>query len=327
MMTIKKGLQWLLCVGAMALLCGPVAAADHFPSKTIQIVAPFPPGGTTDVLARAIAQELSKTIGQQVIVENRPGASGMIGAGSVAKAAPDGYTLLLSTPGPITINPHLFSRMAYHPEKDFVPITQIGTVPQILVVHPSVKANNVRELIALAKAHPGKLHYGSVGNGSTLHLAGEMFNTMAGTKLVHVPYKGSAPALTDLLGGQIELMFDVIVSSLPQVTDGKLRALAVTGDKRSASAPDVPTVSESGLPGYNVVTWYGLMAPAGTPPAVIDFLNKEIVRALHTPSVQQRLTSLGADLVASSPQEFAAYLKEESAKWGEVVKRANIPVQ
>ena len=325
-MKVNLRLQFLIVAGAALLLAGP-SHAQSFPSKPITIVAPFPPGGTTDVLARTIAHEMSKTIGQQVIVDNRPGASGMIGTGSVAKAAPDGYTLLLSTPGPITTNPHLFSKMAYDPAKDLVPVTQIGTVPQLLVVHPSVKANNVRELIALAKAQPGKLHYGSVGNGSTLHLAGEMFNTSAGIELVHVPYKGSAPALTDLLGGQIQMMFDVIVSALPHVNEGKLRALAVTGAERSKSAPDIPTVAEAGVPDYSIVTWYGLMAPAGTPAPLVDRLNKEVVKVLKTPAVQDRLTTLGADLVASSPKEFAEYLKQESVKIGDVVKKAKIPVQ
>lgn len=316
----------LLIVGAAVLIAGP-AVAQNFPNKTITIVVPFPPGGSSDILARSMASEMSKIIGQQVIVDNRPGASGMIGTGAVAKAAPDGYTLILSTPGPITINRHLFSKLAYNPEKDLVPVTQVATVPQLLVVHPSVKANTVAELIALAKAQPGKLHYGSVGNGSTLHLAGAMFDALAGTQMVHVPYKGSAPALTDLLGGQIQVMFDVIVSALPHAKDGKLRAIAVTGAKRSQSAPELPTIAEAGLAGYNIVTWYGIMVPAGTPAPVVDYLNKAIVKTLNTPALQQRLTELGADLVASTPQEFADYLKKESLAIGDVVKRANIPVQ
>jgi tripartite-type tricarboxylate transporter receptor subunit TctC len=197
----------------------------------------------------------------------------------------------------------------------------------LLVVHPSVPAKSVKELIALAKSQPGKLNYGSVGNGSTLHLAGEMFNVAAGTEILHVPYKGSAPALTDLLGGQIQIMFDVIVSAMPLVKDGRLRALAVTSANRSKSAPDIPTIAESGLPGYNIVTWYGLMAPAKTPPEIVEFLNKETVKALKTETVQERLTSLGADLVASSPKEFAAYLKKESEQVADVVKKAKIPQQ
>jgi tripartite-type tricarboxylate transporter receptor subunit TctC len=324
-MTIFRRLQYFLLALPVLLFVSPVHAQD-FPNRIIRIVVPFPPGGTSDVVAREIAQEMSNSIGQQVVVDNRPGASGMIGANYVAKAAPDGYTILLSTPGPITINPHLFSNMTYDAEKDLAPITQIGTVPQILVVHPSVKANSVRELIDLAKANPGKLNYGSVGIGSTLHLAGELFNTSAGTQLVHIPYKGSAPALSDLLGGQIDLMFDVILSSLPLVKAGNLRALAVTGSKRSSSAPDIPTIAESGVPGYDVVTWYGLMAPGGTPPAVIATLNKDIVRALNTPAVQKRLNELGADLVGSSPQEFSEYLKRESEMWAGVVKKAHIAV-
>jgi tripartite-type tricarboxylate transporter receptor subunit TctC len=324
-MTTFRKLRYLMLALPVLLSAAPVVAQD-FPSRIIRIVVPFPPGGTSDVLAREIAQEITNSTGQQVLVDNRPGASGMIGANFVAKSAPDGYTILLSTPGPITINPHLYTNMAYDAEKDLIPITQIGTVPQILVVHPSVKANTVQELIDLAKANPGKLNYGSVGIGSTLHLAGELFNTKAGTQLVHIPYKGSAPALSDLLGGQIDLMFDVILSSLPLVKAGNLKALAVTGSHRSASAPDIPTIAESGVPGYDVVTWYGLMAPGGTPPAVIASLNKIIVKTLNTAAVQKRLNELGADLVGSSPQEFAGYLKHESAMWGDVVKQAHIAV-
>lgn len=325
-MRVHRGFQYLVVAGAALLFAAPVSA-QKFPDRQVTLVAPFPPGGTTDVLARSIAQELSKAIGQQVIVDNRPGASGMIGAGSVAKSAPDGYTLLLSTPGPVSVNKHLYSKMTYNPDTDLIPITQIGTVPQLLVVHPSVPAKSVKELIALAKAEPGKLNYGSVGNGSTLHIAGEMFNVGAGTELMHVPYKGSAPALTDLLGGQIQLMFDVIISALPHAKEGKLRALAVTGSKRSASAPDIPTIAESGVPGYDIVTWYGVMAPAGTPKDIVTFWNKEIVKALNTPEVQQRLTSLGADLVANTPDEFADYLKKESDRVADVVKKAKITVQ
>ncbi|HWK86235.1 MAG TPA: tripartite tricarboxylate transporter substrate binding protein [Xanthobacteraceae bacterium] len=325
-MKVNRSLKRLIAAGALALFAAP-SYAQKFPDHPITLVAPFPPGGTTDVLARSIAQEMSKSIGQQVIVENRAGASGMIGAGYVAKAAPDGYTILLSTPGPITTNKHLYTKMIYNPDTDLTPITQIGTVPQLLVVHPSVPAKSVKELIALAKSQPGKLNYGSVGNGSTLHLAGEMFNVAAGTEILHVPYKGSAPALTDLLGGQIQIMFDVIVSAMPLVKDGRLRALAVTSANRSKSAPDIPTIAESGLPGYNIVTWYGLMAPAKTPPEIVEFLNKETVKALKTETVQERLTSLGADLVASSPKEFAAYLKKESEQVADVVKKAKIPQQ
>lgn len=325
-MRFNRSLKYLFAVGAAVLFAAP-SHAQKFPDRPITLIAPFPPGGTTDVLARSIAQEMSKSIGQQVIVENRAGASGMIGAGYVAKAAPDGYTILLSTPGPITTNKYLYAKMIYNPDTDLTPITQIGTVPQLLVVHPSVPAKNVKELIALAKSQPGKLNYGSVGNGSTLHLAGEMFNVAAGTEILHVPYKGSAPALTDLLGGQIQVMFDVIVSAMPLVKDGRLRALAVTSANRSKTAPEIPTIAESGLPGYNIVTWYGLMAPAKTPPEIVDFLNKETVKALKTETVQERLTSLGADLVASSPKEFAAYLKKESEQVADIVKKAKIPQQ
>lgn len=325
-MKFNRSLKYLIAVGAVVLFAAP-SYAQKFPDRPITLVAPFPPGGTTDVLARSIAQEMSKSIGQQVIVENRAGASGMIGAGYVAKATPDGYTILLSTPGPITTNKYLYTKMIYNPDTDLTPVTQIGTVPQLLVVHPSVPAKSVKELIALARSQPGKLNYGSVGNGSTLHLAGEMFNVAAGTEILHVPYKGSAPALTDLLGGQIQIMFDVIVSAMPLVKDGRLRALAVTSANRSKSAPDIPTIAESGLPGYNIVTWYGLMAPAKTPPEIVEFLNKETVKALKTETVQERLTSLGADLVASSPKEFAAYLKKESEQVADVVKKAKIPQQ
>jgi len=325
-MKLFRSLQCLALAGAAIMFAHP-SIAQSFPTKEVTIVSPFPPGGTTDVLARAIAQELSKSIGQQVIVENRPGAAGMIGTASVSRAAPDGHTLLLSTPGPISVNKFLYKNMTYNPDKDLVPVVQIGTVPQVVVVHPSVPAKNLAELIALAKKQPGKIHYGSGGIGNSMHLAAELFNMMAGTDLVHVPYKGSIPALTDLLGGQIQVTFDVISTVLPYVKEGKLRALAVTAPRRSKVMPDIPTVSEAGLAGYDVVTWYGLMAPAGTPPAVIDRLNKEVARVLSTPTVQEKLTALGADLSAGTSQEFADYLALESVKWQKVIKEANIPLQ
>jgi tripartite-type tricarboxylate transporter receptor subunit TctC len=304
----------------------PGAYAADYPSKPIHIVVPFAAGGTTDFLARAIAQDLGTSMGTTVIVDNRPGAGGNIGSDLVAKSAPDGYTLLLGTVGTHAINASLYKKMPYDTVKDFAPISLVASVPNILVVHPSVPAKSVKELIALAKAKPGALAFASSGNGSSIHLSGELFKSMTDVDMVHVPYKGSGPALTDLVGGQVQLMFDNMPSSFPHVKAGRLRALAVTSSKRSPAAPDVPTIAESGVPGYESVAWFGILAPAGTPPEIVKKLNAEIAKTLKSPEVMKRLASQGAEPVSNTPEQFAVYIKSEMAKWAKVVKTSGAQV-
>ncbi len=295
-------------------------AADAYPAKPIRFVVAFPPGGGTDIIARSIAQKLSDRLAQQVVVDNRPGAGGNIGTDIVAKAAPDGYTMLMGSAGPLAINASLFASMPFDPVRDLAPVTLAASTPNVLVVHPSLKAATVKELIALARAHPGGINFASSGHGTPAHLAGELFNSMAGVKLVHVPYKGAAPALADLLGGQVQLMFSTMPPALPHVKDGKLRALAVTSAKRSPAAPDLPTVDEIALPGFEANTWHGAMVPARTPAAIVARLNREIVAILHLPDVVERFSSQGAEALGSTPEEFAAYIRSETLKWAKVVR-------
>ena len=294
--------------------------AEVYPSKPIRIVAPFPPGGPADILSRIIGHKLSQSWGQQVIVDNRPGAGGNIGADLVAKAAPDGYTLLLGFVGTHAINASLYAKMPYDNVKDFEPVSQIAAVTIVLVVHPSVPASSIKELIALAKSKPGQLTFGSPGNGTPQHLAGQLFNTMAGVDMLHVPYKGAVPALTDLLGGQLSMIFSSMPPALPLVKTGKIRALGVTSATRSPAASDIPTISESGLPGYEVKNWYGILAPRGTPKEIVSKLNAEIVKILNMPDVKESLAVQGAEPVSGTPEQFAAYIKEETEKWAKIVK-------
>ena len=318
--------HWIaLALVALAALPG-VAAAQAFPSKQIRIVVPFPPGGATDILARAVAQDLQKAYGQTTLVENRPGAGGNLGADLVAKSPGDGYTLLMGTVGTHGINVALYSKMPYDAVKDFAPVTLVALVPNILVVHPSVPVKTVRELIELAKKEPGKLNYASSGNGTSIHLSGELFKAMAGVSMLHVPYKGSSPAIADLLGGQVNLMFDNMPSSLPHVKAGKLRALAVTSSKRSPALPELPTIAEAGLPGYEASSWFGILAPAATPRDVVGKLHDAIVKGLATPETSERLASQGAEKVGNTPEQFAAFIREEIEKWGKVVKAAGAKV-
>ncbi len=303
---------------AMAIIA-PLASAQTFPSKPIRVVVPLAAGGPGDVLARAIGQKLSEQVGQPVVIDNRPGANTNVGSEFVAKAAPDGYTLLF-TASTLTINPSLYATLPYDPLKDFAPLTLIASTPLVLVVHPSLPVKSVKELIALAKSKPGQLNYGSAGNGSALHLAGEMFNTLAGVKLVHVPYKGVTNAFSDLLGGQISIMFPGAPIALPQVKAGKLRALGTTGAARTAAAPEVPSISEAGLPGYEVSVWYGALAPAGTPAAVINRLHAEISKIVQLPDIKERWAVLGAETVHNTPEQFAAFLKADLGKWAKVVR-------
>lgn len=314
-----------LC-GSLFCLAASVALAQGYPNKPVRMVVPFPPGGTTDILARAVGQKLSEAWGSQVIIDNRPGAGGNIGTDIVAKAAPDGYTLLMATVGTHAINGSLYAKLPFDPVKDFAPVTLVASVPNVLVVHPSLPATSVKELIALAKSKPGELTFASSGNGTSIHLAGELFKTMTGTKMLHIPYKGSAPAITDLLGGQTNMMFDNLPSAMPHIKSGKLRALAVTSAHRSAALPDVPTIAESGIPGYEASSWFGVVAPAGTPKEIVAKINADIVRGLSAPDLKDRLSGQGAEPVGNTPEQFAAYIKTETAKWAKVVKESGAKV-
>ena len=318
--------EWLPALVGMApvflLLLGlpDAATAQAYPTKPIRIIVPFPPGGATDILARAVGLELTKALGQPVPIENHGGAGGNIGADMVAKSAPDGYTLVMATVGTHAINMSLYSKMPYDTVKDFAPVTLVASVPNVLVVHPSVPVKTVTDLIELAKAKPGQINFASSGNGTSIHLSGELFKTMAGVSMVHVPYKGSAPAVADLLGGQVQLMFDNMPSSLPHIKAGKLRAIAVTSAKRSPALPDLPTIAEAGLPGYEASSWFGVLAPAGTPREIITRLNQTIVASLRTPAMNERLSSQGAEPVGNTPEQFASFIQAEIAKWAKVIK-------
>ena len=314
---------------ALALLVASFAAgscAQAYPAKPIRLVVPFPPGGATDILARAAAQKLTDAWGQPVVVDNRPGAGGNIGSELVAKAAPDGYTLEMGTVGTHAINASLYAKMPYDHVKDFAPVILVASVPNVLEVNPGVPAKSVAELISYAKANPGKLNFASSGSGTSIHLSGELFKVMAGVDMTHVPYKGSSPALQDLLGGQVQVMFDNVPPSLPQIRAGKLRALAVTSATRSPALRDVPTIAESGLPGYEASSWFGVLAPAGTPPAIIAKLNAEIGAWLATPEAKEKMLALGANAAGGSPEDFAKHIAVETAKWQKVVRASGAKV-
>ena len=315
-------------LAAIALVATTPAAAQgaSYPTKPVRLVVPFPAGGTTDILARAVAQKLSETWGQQVIVDNRPGAGGNIGSELVAKAPPDGYTLLMGTVGTHAINPSLYAKMPYNHVKDFTPVILVAGVPNVLVVNPSLPVNSVQELIAYGKANPNKLNFASSGNGTSIHLSGELFKTMTGVQMTHVPYKGSAPALTDLIGGQVQLMFDNPPSSLQFIKAGKLRALAVTSLARSQALPDVPTLAESGLPGFEASSWFGVLAPAGTPADIVAKLNGAVAAWLASPAAKEHLAAQGAIAAGGSPDAFVKHIADESAKWAKVVKASGAHV-
>ena len=301
-------------------------AQGAYPSKPVRMVVGFPPGQATDIVARAVAQKLTESLGQSVYVDNRPGAAGIIGTEVAIKAGGDGYTLLMSSSGPLAVNPGLYSKLPYDPVKDLAPITVIATVPLFLVAHPSLAANNVRELIALAKQRPGQINYASGGSGVTNHLVMEMFKSAAGIDLVHVPYKGGPPALTDLMAGQVSVMFETGPGALPHVRSGKLKALAAGSLKRSAAMPELATVAEQGIPGFDGVAWIAFAAPAGTPKPIVDRLHAETVKILALPEIRERLVSLGTEPVGNTPEEFSAYLRSEIAKWGKVVKESGAKV-
>ncbi len=303
-------------------LCAVVAQAQPaaYPAKPIRLVVPFPPAGPTDVVARLVGQKLSERWGQQVVVENRAGAGGTIGAELVARAPADGYTLLMGSTANMAVNVTLYDKLSYDPVKDFVPVNLAAITPNLLVVNPALPAKNAREFIALAKAKPGTINYASGGSGTPSHLAAELFKTMAGIQMAHIPYKGSIPALTDVIGGQVTLMLDSMPSALPLVKSGKLRALAQTGAKRSAAVPDLPTISESGLPGYEVAGWFGFFAPAGTPRDMVNKISAEITLVLNQPDVKDRYALLGAEPGPGNPDEFARFQVSEIAKWAKVIR-------
>jgi len=310
----------LRLTGAVLLTALATSAfAQGYPTKPAKVIVPYPPGGPTDIVARVVSQKLSEQMGQQFIVENRPGAGGNIGAEAVAKSPADGYTLLVATTAH-AINPALFKSLGYNLVKDFAPVSQLTSGPLVIVANPSLPVKNVKELIALAKAKPGTLNYASSGNGQSTHLSAELFGTMAGIKMNHIPYKGSAPALTDVMGGQASLMFDTMLSAMPQVKNGKLKAIAVTSAARSPAAPDVPTVAESGLPGYEAIAWNGLLAPAGTPAEVVNKLNAELKKALDAPDVKDRFSAQGFGAAWNTREAFAKFIQAELDKWARVVK-------
>jgi tripartite-type tricarboxylate transporter receptor subunit TctC len=322
----EKSLRRIVVTVALAAIaCASSGAAQNYPSKPIRFVSPYAPGGGTDILARLIGQKLSERFGQPVVIDNRPGAGGIVGADIVAKSPADGYTLMLASPSPIVVAPHLHKQLPYNPLKDLAPITLISIVPAVLAVHPGVPAKSVKELVALAKSKPGQLTFSSSGNGGTGHLAGEMLKMMSGVDMVHVPYKGTGPATTAVISGEVSITFGNMISLLPHVKSGKVRALAVTTTRRSPVLPDLPTVAEM-LPDYSAGPWYGVLAPAGTPPAIITKLNQEIVKILRSPEVSQNLSSEGADPIGNSPAEFGVHIKAEMQRWGKVVKQARLRI-
>jgi tripartite-type tricarboxylate transporter receptor subunit TctC len=325
--TFTRRASIALGIGLLTALGAGTALAEGFPDRTITMVVPFAAGGSTDVVARIIAEKMSEDLGQQVIVQNVAGAGGNLGADNVARAEPDGYTILMGTVATHALNPLILKSTPYDPQKDFAPVSLLVVVPNVLVVNPELPAKNVQELIALLKAEPDKWSYASSGNGTPLHLSGELFNAMAGTKMQHIPYKGAGPALTELLGNQVSIMFDNLPSSSPHIKSGKLRALAVTTAERATSFPDIPTIAESGVPGYETYTWNALFAPANTPADVVAKLNDSANKALKDPAVAGRMKDFSATIVGSTPEELGAHVKAELAKWEPIVKGANIQME
>ncbi len=309
-----------LCAATLTFL--PQVCAQPYPSKPIRFLVGFPPSGTNDIVARAVAQKVSENIGQSLVVENRGGANTAIATEVGARAAPDGYTILLNAPGHAT-NPTLM-KLPFDSVRDFAFISLLAEAPNLVVVHPSFPPKNVQELIAFSRKRPGQINYASSGTGTTVHLSAELFQYMSGVKWVHIPYKGGGPAVIELIAGQTSIMFSNMPTSLQHVRNGKLRAIAVTGSKRSKTTPDIPTVAESGIPGYDVTAWYGVSAPSKTPQAIIDRLNSEFVRALNSPDLRERLVSQGADPVGNTPEQYTAFMQNEIAKWAKVLQAAGI---
>ncbi len=323
----RKSYLAVLTISVALLVINAISAwAQSFPTKPIRIIVPFPAGGTTDIFARIISQKLSENLKQQVLVDNRGGASGMIGTELLVKSPPDGYTLMITATHHV-INPSLYKKMAFDILKDLVNITLVATSPNVLVAHHSFAPNSIKELIALAKAKPGQLNFASTGIGGANHLSGELFKSMAGIDIVHIPYKGAAPAMNDLLAGHVSLMFDTIGIELPYVRAGKLKALGVTTAKRTALAPDIPTIAESGVPGYEASSWFGMYGPAGMPKEILTRINTEVAKVLHAPDIQKRFHDYGAEAIGNPPDQFAVFVKSEMAKWAKVVKDCNVHIE
>lgn len=315
-----------LCLTLLVLCAAAQAAATGFPVRPVRFIVPNAAGGSTDLVARSVALKLSESLGQQVVVDNRPGSGGIIGTELVAKAVPDGYTLLMGTIGNIAISPHLYRKLSYDPVRDFAPITQLASAAYMLVTHPSLPVSSVKALVALARSKPGQVSYASAGSGTGSHLSAELFRSVSAVELIHIPYKGGTPALIDVMAGHVQVMFNGIPSSMPHLKTGRIKGLAVTTARRSPAAPELPTIAEAGFPGAESTSWTGVLAPAGTPAAIISQLHGEIARVLQNPEVKTRLSADGAVPVGSNPVEFAAYIRSELAKWGNVVKASGATV-
>ena len=307
-------------IAVSMLLVAAGAAAQGYPSKPIRLICPFPPGGAVDIASRAVAAELSKNLGQTVAVENRPGAGGNIGGAEAVRSAPDGYTLFMSTSGIQAINPTLYKKMSFDPNKELAPVSALVSLSNVLVLHPSVPAGNLAEVLALVRSKPGQINYASSGSGTSIHMSAELFKSMTHTNIVHVPYKGSAPAVTDLLGGQVQMMFDNIPSALPHIKAGKLRAIATTGAKRDPALPDLPTIAEAGVSGYEAGVWFGLTVPTGTPKEIIDRLTAESIKSTKSPDFIKRMSELGYVILGTTAEQMAAMTQTELKRWPPVVK-------
>lgn len=327
MKTNRDALPVVLAMTVLAFGIVGGAAAQPYPNKPIRIIVPFPAGGNADILARILGQKMTESLGQQIIVDNRAGAAGIIGAQAAAKSPPDGYTLFMGTTGTQTTNPAVYTKLPYDSLKDFAPVSNFAASPYVLVVHPSLPVRNLKELIALARTRPGALHYASFGPGSSAHLTGVLLQTMAKIDIVHVPYKGGPPALADLVGGHVEMMFNLLPGVLPHVKSAKLRALAVAAGKRTTAIPEMPTFAESGIADFHSDSWYGILVPAGTPREIIAKLNAEILRVLALPDVKQRLAAEGAEPMGDTPERFAEQIRKDLARWTKVAREANVKVE
>ena len=326
MMKAFNAMMRVVAAAVLMVVADSAVAQPAYPNKVVRFIVPFPPGGSTNFVARLVGQKLSEDLGQQVIIDNRPGGNTIIGTEALAKAAPDGYTLALAT-STLVISPHLVPNLPYDAVKDFAPVATLVRTEYILALHPSVPANNLQEFIAFAKSKPGQLNYASSSTGGTTHLAGELFNIMAGVKMQHVPYKGGGPAFTDLVGGQVQLAFNNAVNVLPHAKTGRLKAIAISGESRSSVLPQVPTFSEAGLPGFSAREWHGVIAPARTPKAIINTLSAAIGKAMAAPDILEKLASQGVDPYISTPEQFAALMHADAAKWGKVIQEANIKLE
>ena len=324
---MNLAVRWMVAGSLSLTAVLAQAQTAGYPVKPVRWVVPFPPGGSADIMGRMIGQDLARALGQQVVIENRAGASAIVGSEYVAKSPADGYTLLQANVSQMTIHPSLYPRLPYDPLKDFAPVTVLGIVTSVMVTTPSLPVASVRDLVAMAKKRPGQLNFTSSGAGSSTHLTGELLKQRAGIAMTHINYKGSGPALTDVMAGFVEIMFENLPSALPFINANKLKVLAVTGKDRSPVVKSVPTLAESGFPGFDMVSWQALVAPAGTPRAVVDRLNAEVAKVLKTPEMKEKMTGLGTDIVANSPEQFAQYLREETAKWSKIVRDAGIKLE